>query len=146
MDSVLPRVAVAAPLISLLMSALAQAETLPKDGRFNLRCSISVRTVSGLPVPSHVTANYAVDLDSQTWCAVEDGCAQRYSLRKVGASAIKFTTKNAFSEHESFLVNLESGKLAGSSDSAPNGLSNGFQTYLADGDCISLPYAERHRP
>lgn len=141
-----PRLAVIAPLMALFVCASAQAESLPKEGQFNIRCSISIRTVSGPALPSKITANYAVDLSSQTWCNVEDHCAQRYGLRHVGESAVEFTIRDTFAEHERFLVNLESGKLAGSSDDAPNGLINGFRTYLAKGDCVPLPYTERQQP
>lgn len=132
-------------LCALGMCASAQAESLPKEGRFNLRCSISIRTVSGPSLPAHITANYAVDLNSRSWCAVDD-CAERYSLSQIGASTVQFTVKNAFADIEQFLINLETGKLAGHADDAPNGLINGFRTYLAEGDCVPLPYAEGQKP
>jgi hypothetical protein len=133
-------------LIALSACAAAQAEALPREGRFNLQCSISIRTVSGPPVPAKITPNYAVDLDAKTWCNVEDHCAQHYALHKISETAVEFTITDSVADHEKFLVNLESGKLAGSADDAPNGLINGFRTYLAEGDCVPRPYSEGRQP
>ena len=60
----------------------------------------------------------------------------------LGYAAIELVEKDSFAEHESALINLQTGKLAGSFDDAPNGLINGFRTYLLEGRCSLLPYSE----
>ena len=127
-------------LLALGSGASAHAEPLPNAGRFNLHCSISIHTVSDPPLPSSITADYAVDLDKKSWCAV-DRCSERYRLREVSGSFVEFVVKDEVADKERFLVNLETGKLAGSADAAPNGLINGFSTYLADGECAARPYS-----
>lgn len=134
-------------LSALGIGASTQAGPLPTEGQFNLRCAILIRTVSGPPLPANITANYAVDLKSKTWCVVDDDhCATRYGLRQIGASVVEFTIKDALADSEKFLVNLETGTLAGHANDAPNGLINGFRTYLAEGECVSLPYADGRQP
>ncbi len=133
------------PVIVLWVAA-AHAESLPRDGRFNLRCLVAIRTVSGPNVSKTSTVNYAIDLQSQHWCLPQEGCKARYILRRQNASLIELVAKDAFADHESALVNLETGKLAGHSDDAPNGLGAGFRTYLAEGQCRPLPYSEASVP
>jgi len=59
-----------------------------------------------------------------------------------GFPAISLVEKDSFSEHENALINLKTARLAGSFDDAPNGLINGFRTYLVEGQCSLAPYSE----
>jgi len=139
-------------VFTLLVAVEAtQAQALPKDGRYNLSCPVTIRTISGPSAPRAGVINFAVDLSSQQWCLPVEGCKDRYALHRLdssslGYSAIELVEKDSFAEHESALINLDTGKLAGSFDDAPNGLINGFRTYLLSGQCSALPYSEAAPP
>jgi hypothetical protein len=138
--------------LALLCAAEAtQGQALPKNGSYNLHCPVTIRTISGPPAPKTGALNFAVDLDSRHWCLPDEGCKERYALHRVdssslGYSAIELVEKDAFADHENALINLDTGKLAGSSDDAPNGLINGFRTYLVSGQCSLMPYSEETPP
>jgi len=133
-------------VLTTMFAASANAQSLPQEGRFNLRCTFSIRTVSGPKMPEKITGDYAVDLDSQHWCVPKEGCTERLALRRADESFIELVVRDSFSEHERVMINLKTGKAAGSSDDAPNGLINGFRTYLSEGQCSSMPYAETPSP
>ena len=122
---------------------------MPDSGRYNLQCPVTIRTISGPPARKSGTLNFAIDLSSQKWCLPTEGCKERYDVRREGQSlgyaAIRLVEKDSFAEHENALINLQTGKLAGSLDDAPNGLINGFRTYLVEGQCSLMPYSESVR-
>ena len=110
--------------------------------KFNLDCRLSVRTVSGQRKDYKSEAIYAVDLVNSQACLPQDSCKDHYKVERFDATTIKLTMDDTFSTHSSAIINLKSGRIGASYDSAPNGLINGFVTYLAQGQCTIQPYSE----
>jgi hypothetical protein len=126
----------------LVLSSGAVAST-PATDKFNLDCRMTVRKASGPREEDYKTeAIYAVDLANSRWCLPQDGCKDHFKAQRIEGETIKLTMEDTFSTHSSAIINLESGKIGASYDSAPNGLMNGFITYLAQGLCSIQSYSE----